>query len=741
MDREKLPDNLKDRLERDFPGEEVLIALSSDITVRGLYGEEWLVVVGGKLFVFSVEGEEEKVIWDFALDSVRKVEAVNLVGSGVLEVDSGERVFRVISYSDAKNADFSQAAEDIGDLLQGKPFSGKKRESHRKLCDRCSRPIPRDMIRCPRCTERRKTLFRTLAFTRPHAKLMALLFLTMVLGTAFGLVAPWMSKEFIDTIFMKAADGSFPNARWLPHACLVLLGAYGAQLLLEGFRERLSGYIGFRTVYEIRGAIYEKLQELSLSFFDRHHSGAMLSRVSQDTGELQTFLVEFLPLTLESAFVLVGVGALLLVLSPTLTMYVIIPIILTVFFLIKIFPRVHTYFHRFFQRRSRLTAQVSDSLSGMRVIKAFGQEASEVEKFDAKSASYRDAGMELVRKWSVYHPVLHFLIMCGVVIVWFVGGKQAFAGKMTLGEVVAYSGYLMMFYRPVFMLSRMARRVWHALSAAERVFDVMDTEVEIADAPDAVAAPGIEGKIEFKNVTFGYNKFDPVIRDLSVTIQANEMVGLVGRSGAGKSTISNLVCRLYDVDRGQVLVDGVDVRKMRYSDLRHQIGVVLQETFLFNGSIADNIGYAKPGAGREEIIEAAGAAHAHEFIIAKPDGYDTEVGERGNRLSEGEKQRISIARAILRDNRILILDEATSSVDTQTEKMIQDALVNLTRGRTTIAIAHRLSTLRNCNRLLVIQEGRLAEAGTHEELMEKKGIFHKLVTMQQEMSKMKAVDG
>ncbi len=741
MDREKLPDNLKDRLERDFPGKEVLIALSSDITVRGLYGEEWLVVVDGKLFVFSIEGKEEKVIWDFALDSVSKVEAVNLVGSGVLEVESGERICRVISYSDAKNADFSQAAEDIGDLLKGKPFSGKGRESHRKLCDRCSRPIPPDMIRCPRCTERRRTLLRTLAFTRPHRKLMSLLFLTMIFGTAFALVAPMMSKILIDFIFVKAADGSFPNARWLPHLCGALLFAYGAQLLLDGFRERLSGYIGFRTVYDIRGAIYEKLQELSLSFFDRHHTGAMLSRVNQDTGELQTFLVEFLPLTLESAFVLVGVGAFLLYLSPGLTMYVIIPIILTVLFLIKIFPRVWTYFHRFFQRRSRLTAHVSDSLSGMRVIKAFGQEASEVEKFDAKSGSYRDAGMELVRKWSVYHPVLHFLIMCGAVIVWFVGGRLALAGKMTVGDVFAYAGYLMMFYRPVFMLSRMARRVWHALSAAERVFDVIDTEVEIADAPDAVAAPRIEGKIEFNNVTFGYNKFNPVIRDLSVTIQANEMVGLVGRSGAGKSTISNLVCRLYDADRGQVLIDGVDVRKIRHSDLRHQIGVVLQETFLFNGSIADNIGYAKPGAGREEIIEAAGAAHAHEFIIAKPDGYDTEVGERGNRLSEGEKQRISIARAILRDNRILILDEATSSVDTQTEKKIQDAMVNLTRGRTTVAIAHRLSTLRNCNRLLVIQDGRLVEVGTHEELLAKKGIFHKLVTMQQEMSQIKAVDG
>jgi ATP-binding cassette subfamily B protein len=386
-----------------------------------------------------------------------------------------------------------------------------------------------------------------------------------------------------------------------------------------------------------------------------------------------------------------------------------------------------------------LSALVNDSLSGMRVIKAFGQEGEESNKFNRKSAAFRDAGIDLENKWSIYSPTLQLLIMSGTVLVWFVGGKLVVGGKMTLGDVVAYSGYLMMFYRPIFILNRMVQQITSSISAAERVFDVIDTEPLVQDSPTAVPMPAIQGGIEFRHATFGYDQFKPVVKDFNVTIQPNEIIGLIGKSGAGKSTFINLVCRLYDVNKGAILVDGIDLREIKYHDLRSQIGVVLQETFLFNGTIFENIAYAKPEASFEEVIDAAIAAHAHEFILKKPDGYDTEVGERGNRLSGGEKQRISIARAILRDPRILILDEATSSLDTETEKKIQEALRNLTKGRTTIAIAHRLSTLRNCSRLLVIEEGKLVEAGTHEELMEKQGVFYNLVSLQTELQKIIAL--
>ena len=739
MERDKLPQDIKSKLENGFPGEHVLIKLSSDITHEGIYGIEWLVVTDKRLFVFS---ENAAALFMMELKSIDRIDFVNLVGSSMVQVKSTENTYRIIACSDAKNMDFGQAVDDIQDLLKGNPIENKARTNHRKICENCLLPIPQDMNKCPRCTDKRKTLLSILSFSRPYVRLLGWMFLGMIASTCCGLITPYMSKLFIDLILKpNPVTGVFQYAKWLPVAALVLLISYAGQLFFAGVQERLGGKVGFRTTHDVRSAIYNKLQELSLSFFDKHQTGALLARVNQDTGELQRLLVDFIPLTLESAFMLLGVGIILFVLSWQLTLFVFIPIVAAVIFIKTIFSKIRTYFHRFFHRRSKLSALVNDSLSGMRVIKAFGQERLEMNKFDRKSGNYRNAGIDLTTKWSVYHPTLHFFIMSGVVIVWFIGGRLVISGRMSIGSVVAYSGYLMMFYRPVFTLTRMIDLVTNALSAAERVFDIIDTEPEIQEDTEAVSLEHIKGEIEFQGVTFGYNKFDPVIKDLSVKIAANEKIGLVGKSGAGKSTIINLICRLYDVDKGRILIDGIDLRKVKYADLRRQIGIVLQETFLFNGTIYDNIAYAKPNASREQIISAAIAANAHEFIIEKPDGYDTGVGERGDRLSGGEKQRIAIARAILRDPRILILDEATSSVDTETEKKIQEALSTLTTGRTTIAIAHRLSTLRNCHRLLVIEDGRVVESGTHAELMENEGAFYKLVSMQKELSEIIAVDG
>lgn len=740
MDRIILPEYLKKTFEDHFTGEKAYVAVASDLTSQITYGEEWLLATEKELLTYSIVNNKANLISSHNLSDIKAIENINLTGSGVVEINVDSKSQRLIYYSNAKSSDFAEAVEDIKALIDGKPLERRDKEWKRKICEICQSPIPEDLNKCPRCTDKTKTFRRILSFSRPYAKLLSLIFLTLVAETCLGLITPYMSKLFIDVILKpEAKTGLYINARWIPFAALALLTAYIGQNIFSSLHLRLAGVVGHKTVYDVRAAIYEKLQQLSLAYFDKHQTGAIMARVNQDTRELQYLLVDFIPLSLESLFVLIGVGVFLTILSWQLTLFVLLPIVATVIFFKKIFAKVRLAYRRYYHRRSRLNALVNDSLSGIRVIKAFGQEGEELNKFDVKSSSFKDAGIDFEVKWSLYSPTLQMLIMSGTVLVWFVGGQFVVGGKMSLGDVVAYSGYLAMFYRPIFMLTRMVERITSALSAAERIFDVIDTEPKVKDATDAIELSEIKGEIKFKNVTFGYDPYKFVIKNFDETIRPNEIVGLVGKSGAGKSTIINLVCRLYDVTKGAIEIDSIDLRQIKYHDLRHQIGVVLQETFLFNGTIFENIAYAKPEASTNEIIEASIAANAHEFIMKKSDGYDTEVGERGNRLSGGEKQRIAIARAILRNPRILILDEATSSLDTETEKKIQEAMKNLTRGRTTIAIAHRLSTLRNCDRLFVIDEGKLVEVGTHEELMNKKGIFYNLVSIQTEMSQIMAL--
>jgi ATP-binding cassette subfamily B protein len=327
----------------------------------------------------------------------------------------------------------------------------------------------------------------------------------------------------------------------------------------------------------------------------------------------------------------------------------------------------------------------------------------------------------------------------GTLLVWYVGGRQVLGETMTLGTLMAFLFYLGMFYAPLQSLSWLINWASRSLTAAERLFEILDNPPE-TDEPDAIPMPRIEGKVEFRNVVFGYEKHRPVLKGISFVVEPGEMVGLVGHSGAGKTTTINLLCRFYDVDEGEILIDGIDIRKIRRSDLRRQIGLVPQDTFLFSGTIAENIAFAKPDATKEEIIRAAKIANAHDFIVTqKPDGYDTQVGERGQALSSGERQRIAIARALLPDPRIIILDEATSQVDVETERQIQEAVERLVKGRTTFAIAHRLATLRSANKLIVLKEGQIAEIGTHDELMQKQGEFYRLVQTYQEVVKLRAV--
>ncbi len=738
MERDRIPQKLKAILAGRLSSETLALALTSDLTPEGLFGCEWLIVTDVCLRVFNLEGgvgAQERLAIQF--DALAEVELIALVGCSALELKTNAGVLNAIYFSDAKSAEFHQALYVIEKVRRGEGLTAEDIASPIRRCPKCSRPIPEHYSHCLYCHKRHGTLWRMLKFSKKHLSLLFGIFGLIMLSTVAGLISPQIVKVLIDSVFRADPVGSsvYPLRHWhLPLIGLLFL-VYAIQQIFAGLQERVGGVVGFRTVYDLRAAIYSRLQELSMSFFDKHHTGAIMARVNQDTAEVQRLLVDFVPMTLEAICTLIGVGILLFVMSWQLTLFVTIPIVGTMLFLRWVLPMVKSYYRRYFHNRSRLSAFVNDSLSGIRVVKAFGQESREMARFDLRSSSYRDSGIELVRRWSLFHPVMFFMIMCGMITVWLVGGRLVFRNLMSIGAVVAYSQYMMMFYRPVFMLARMSESITSALSAADRVFDIIDTDPDVKEASNSVPLTALHGEIELKHVTFGYDRHKPVLRDISLKIAPQERIGLVGRSGVGKTTFINLVSRLYDVNEGSIEIDGIDVRKIRPSDFRQQIGIVLQNPFLFNGTIYDNIAYAKPEASRESIVRAAMAANAHDFIMSKPDAYDTEVGEGGGHLSQGEKQRISIARGILRSPAILILDEATSSVDLQTETQIFEALNQLMENRTTIAIAHRLSTLRHCHRLVVIEDGRIAEIGTHEALMEKRGKFYQLATAQTDLSK------
>jgi ATP-binding cassette subfamily B protein len=383
-------------------------------------------------------------------------------------------------------------------------------------------------------------------------------------------------------------------------------------------------------------------------------------------------------------------------------------------------------------------------IPGVRVVKAFAQEEREEERFTRRSASYMDANVSVARTFAGFNRSTGFVIALSSLIIWGCGGYLGIMGApgATIGPLVAFMTLVGRFYSPLQELTQLSRQIQQASTAASRVFEVLDTQPDMVDAPNAPPMPRIEGRVEFKDVSFGYDERNQVLKGVSFTVEPGEMIGLVGPSGAGKSTSINLLCRFYDITGGSIEIDGIDIRDVKLHSLRSQIGIVLQEPFLFVGSIAENIAYGRPDASMEEIMQAAQAANAHEFIIRFPDGYDTMVGERGTRLSGGERQRISIARAILKDPRILIFDEATASVDTETAQKIREAIDRLVSGRTTFAIAHRFSTLKNADRLIVLEKGKLAEIGTHEELKAMEdGVFRRLCEMQSEMSRLVAVGG
>jgi ATP-binding cassette, subfamily B, bacterial len=605
------------------------------------------------------------------------------------------------------------------------------------VCPSCGAPISPEDGRCLACAPALtpasiSALVRLLRFSRPHLRVMAFGFLLTMASTAAGLVPPYLTIPLLDDVLIPHQNGQPAAWSLVPWYLGGLVVSALFAWVLDWQRLYVLARATEAVAVDLRSKTYAHLQRLSLEFFGGKRTGDLMARISNDSERLCNFLSLNLVDFATDILMILMTAAILVAIDWQLALAALCPFPLIIFMVQQVRGRLLRGYRLVGVAWGGMTSVLADTIPGIRVVKAFAQEQREIDRFDTSNDRVFAANDRLNRIWSLFGPTVSVLTTLGLLVVWCFACWRVYRGAVTVGVLTAFLAYIARFYTRVESMIRMASAVQRASASAQRIFEILDRAPSVAEPVRPVSPGRLTGRVELRGVRFKYGTRE-VLHGLNLTIEPGEMVGLVGPSGAGKSTLINLVCRFYDVAAGAILVDGTDIRSFPVEDYRKNIGLVLQEPFLFYGTIAENIAYGKPGATRDEIIAAARAARAHEFILRLPSGYDSVVGERGQSLSGGERQRISIARALLIDPRILILDEATSSVDTETEREIQAALENLVRGRTTIAIAHRLSTLRRANRLVILERGRIVEIGRHDELLEAEGTYARLHQAQMEV--------
>lgn len=573
-----------------------------------------------------------------------------------------------------------------------------------------------------------QVLKRLFLYLKPYWKTLVVSLILLLGRAGLELIPPLFQRSIVDSVIVPGDLASLP----------VLLGGMVGVYVLIQVNDAGDLYIrhalGERFILDLRVRLYEYLQRLSLGFFGRTSTGELMSRVTNDVSVLESFVTHGSALSLAAFLRLVMGTVVLFMLDVRLALLVCIPIPILAIGLRLFNTRIRPVYRRVRARLGDINARLQDSLSGIQVIQAFVQESRALDRFRSDSENYYEARVQGIRYWATFFPAMRFVASMGTVIALGAGAVLVVNDELSLGTLVAFLAYVVSFYEPIHRLTEIDNVFQEAIAAGERIFELMDEEPEVRDADDALDLPPLEGAVEFDDVHFRYGTGDDVLHDVTFHMEPGEVVALVGPSGAGKTSIANLLCRFYDPIDGRILVDGVDLRRATLASLRSQIAVVLQDTFLFNATVRDNLLYARPTATDQELQAAAQAAYAHEFIMQLPDGYDTEIGERGVRLSGGQKQRLALARAILADPKILILDEATSSVDAEAEFLIQQALESVLEGRTALVIAHRLSTIRNADKIIALEEGRIVEVGDHLELLQRGGLYSQLYQRQLELA-------
>ena len=714
------------------PGENVAASVLVDLNAR-LHFAEGLIVITDRRILAKAPEDATWTSWPF--QAGLHIKHHDHAGVGHMTLQDGRGRLASWRFTLGQNLRairlMDEFALQLASFLSGSPVERDEQDS----CPSCKAPLEPDEEVCPVCTKvihtppSTWTLFRLWRFAHPYRKQLLAGFVLTLLSTAAHMVPPYLTMPLIDNVLIPYQNGKEIDPMLVT---FYLSGLFGSALLAWGLswaKTYILALVSERIGADLRTTTYEHLMRLSLEYFGGKRTGDLMSRIGSESDRICVFLSLHLLDFASDVLMILMTAAILFSINPWLALITLIPLPFIVWMIHTVRDRLRTGFEKIDRVWGEVTNVLADTIPGIRVVKAFAQEKREATRFREANKHNLAVNDRLNKVWSLFSPSVSLLTELGLLVVWAFGIWQVSQGEITVGVLSAFIAYISRFYGRLDSMSRIVSVTQKSASAAKRIFDILDHVSSVPEPSQPVAVKDVKGKIEIRDVGFRYGN-RAVNRGINLTIEPGEMIGLVGHSGSGKSTLVNLICRFYDVTEGAIKVDGVDIRSYGIADYRRNIGLVLQEPFLFFGTIAENIAYGKPDASRAEIIAAARAAHAHEFILRLPQAYDSMVGERGQGLSGGERQRISIARALLIDPRILILDEATSSVDSETEKEIQKALNNLVKGRTTIAIAHRLSTLHKADRLVVLDRGQVVEEGSHNELMAREGAYFRLYEAQ-----------